>query len=215
MFPGLISSTFARGYGLCDNTMLCARGTGGCVRRVAVVSCELLSECKECVRTLGSAAFLELRDCDVKCASEHSAVASRSPLRPSARPRAHPRATLARAARLRAARRLVAPRARRWPAAGGQGWQGVVMRRMWRQGRGACGNAGRDGDELARLRHRSHGAPSSSPPSALPPPPAPPPPPLLLCTPPSPSAFRPQPWLGGSSVTSGGGGGGGEWGADA
>ncbi len=41
-------------------------------------SCELLSECKECVRALGAAAALELRDCGVKCTAEFSAVAARS-----------------------------------------------------------------------------------------------------------------------------------------
>jgi hypothetical protein len=46
---------------------------------VAVGACELVSECKECVRAVGSAAALELRDCGVKCDSEYSAVAARSP----------------------------------------------------------------------------------------------------------------------------------------
>jgi hypothetical protein len=46
--------------------------------RLTVASSELLSECKECVRVLGPAAALDLRDCGVKCASDYSAVAIRS-----------------------------------------------------------------------------------------------------------------------------------------
>jgi hypothetical protein len=47
------------------------------VSRALLMDSELFSECKECSRSVGGAAFTELRDCVVKCASDHSGVCAR------------------------------------------------------------------------------------------------------------------------------------------
>ena len=45
--------------------------------RLFLTKSELYSECKECSRAVGGAAFLELVDCGVKCASDHAGVCAR------------------------------------------------------------------------------------------------------------------------------------------